>query len=211
MELKYKDIGYWFLLLIPLAILAFCKPYFQYFPVFVDIRLSVHMHTVIASLWILLLIAQPLLVLTKKFKLHRNLGKLSYFVFPLLVASFISLMIHVDNSDFPKALFFSIADVTLLIIFYGLAIYHKKKVQLHMRYMILTAIVFLGPTVGRIGGIWFHQPLLISQGIHYLLIATILIALIMRDKPDLQKARPYLTGSVFYVIHAVLFYSVFID
>jgi hypothetical protein len=77
--------------------------------------------------------------------------------------------------------------------------------------MILTAIVFLGPTVGRIGGIWFNQPLLISQAIQYLLIAIIILSLIIQDRPDLQKAKPYFIGSVFYVIHAVLFYSVFIE
>jgi len=162
MEKKYKDIGYWFLLLIPLAIIAFYKPYFQYFPSFVGIRSSLHIHTFIASLWILLLIAQPLLILKKKFNSHRTLGKISYVLFPLMVASFIPLMINVAQSQFPKALFFSVADLTLLIIFYGLAIYHKTKVQLHMRYMILTAIVFLGPTVGRIGSMVLHQPLLIN-------------------------------------------------
>ena len=211
MEKKYTALGYWFLLLIPLAIIAFYKPYFQFFPSFVGIRSSLHIHTFIASLWILLLIAQPLLILKKKYKSHRTLGKISYVLFPLMVASFIPLMINVAQSPFPKALFFSVADLTLLIVFYGLAIYHKKKVQLHMRYMILTAIVFLGPTVGRIGGIWFNQPPLISQGIQYLLIAAILIALIMRDRPDGQRSKPYLTGSVLYVIHAAAFYSVFIE
>ena len=201
MEKKYKAIGYWFLLLIPLAIIAFYKPYFQFFPSFVGIRSSLHIHTFIASSWILLLIAQPLLVLKKKFNSHRTLGKISY----------IPLMINVAQSPFPKALFFSVADLTLLIIFYGLAIYNKNNVQLHMRYMILTAIVFLGPTVGRIGGIWFNQPPLISQGIQYLLIAAILVTLILRDRPDGQRSKPYLTGSVLYVIHAAAFYSVFIE
>ena len=209
MEKKYKAVGYWFLLLIPLAFIAFYKPYFQYFPTFVGIRLALHIHTFIASLWILLLVSQPLLIHKKKFKSHRNLGKISYVLFPLLVASFIPLMISVAQSDFPKALFFSAADVTLLIVFYGLAIYHKMNVQLHMRYMILTAIVFLGPTVGRIGGIWFGQPPLISQGIQYLLIAIILTTLIIRDRPDRQKSRPYVTGSILYVSHAVVFYLIF--
>jgi predicted ferric reductase len=211
MEKKYKYIGYWFLQLIPLAFIAFYKPYFQYFPSFVGIRSALHIHTFIASLWILLLIAQPLLILNKKFNAHRTLGNISYVLFPLMVASFIPLMIDVAKSPFPKALFFSVADLTLLIVFYGLAIYHKKIVQLHMRYMILTAIVFLGPTVVRIGSIVLHQPLLISQGIQYLLIAGILITLILRDRPDGQRSKPYLTGSVLYVIHAAAFYSVFIE
>jgi hypothetical protein len=119
-------------------------------------------------------------------------------------------MVNVVNSEFPKAVFFSSADVTLLILFYSLAVYHRKKTPLHMRFMILTAIVFLGPTVGRIGGIWLNQPALISQGIQYLLIAFILVFLIYRDKTSQDTSKPYFIGLVAYTLHALLFYIIFI-
>lgn len=208
MEKKYKYIGYWFLLLIPITFLGFYKPYFQYFPDLSEIKSGIHIHAFIASVWVLLLIVQPFLILNKKYNAHRTIGKFSYVWFPILIASFIPLMIDVINSEFPKAIFFSIADLTLLILFYSMAIIHRKRTQLHMRYMILTAIVFLGPTVGRIGGLIFLQPLLISQGIQYALIALILTNLIIRDNPQ-QLTRPYVIGSFGYALHAIAFYIVF--
>ena len=90
MEKKYKYLGYILLLLIPLTFAGFYKTYIGQFPNFDDnIDSLVHFHAFIASIWIVMLIAQPLLVLNKKLKAHRTIGKISYLVFPLLILSFI--------------------------------------------------------------------------------------------------------------------------
>ncbi len=210
MEKKYKYLALWISLLIPLTLLAFYKPYFQYFPSFGEIKPTVHFHAFVASVWIGMLILQPILIQRKKIESHRLLGKISYFWFPALIGSFIPLMMDVAASEYPKVLFFSIADVCLLLLFFTLAINNRKNTPLHMRYMVLTAMVFLGPTVGRIGGIWFNQPPLISQGIQYSLIALILVFLIKGDQNKERSAKPYYLGSFAYLIHALFFYAIFI-
>lgn len=209
MDRKYKYLAYFLSLLYPLALLAFYKPYFQFFPHFDGIKNTVHFHTIVASIWIAFLIIQPVLIGRKKYDAHRLVGKISYVWFPILVASFIPLMVDVFNSEFPKAVFFSSADLVLLILFYSLAIYHRKRTPLHMRYMILTAMVFLGPTVGRIGGMWLNLPILISQGAQYLLVALILAFLIYKDKSSQKKSRPYYVGSTGFALHALIFYIIF--
>lgn len=156
MEASYKNLGYYSLLLIPLTIAAFYKTYITLFPNFpADIDIFIHLHAFISTVWIGLLIAQPFLIANKKVDFHRKAGKLSYVVFPLLILSFIPQIIKAANSAYPKNIFFSLADGTLLIIFYSLAIYNRKTVSSHMRFMITTMLVFLGPTVGRIGPILF--------------------------------------------------------
>jgi len=84
MDKTYKNLGCFPLLLIPLTFVAFFKTYIVQFPNFHPNNNSyIHIHTLIASVWILMLIIQPLLILNGKFAIPRTVGKLSYIVFPL--------------------------------------------------------------------------------------------------------------------------------
>jgi hypothetical protein len=168
MAKSYKYLGYFFLLLFPLTIVGSYKTYIVQFPNFKEnITPFIHIHAFIASIWIGILIVQPFLIINKKFALHRKVGKLSYIVFPLLMLSFVPQIIRTANSDNPKNLFFSLADSFLLILFYSLAVYYKKISSIHMRYMIALTLVFLGPTVGRIGPVLLGWSELFTQNIQY--------------------------------------------
>lgn len=210
MEKAYKNLSYFLILLIPLTLLGFYKTYFNQFPSFEEnINIFVHLHAIIASIWILMLIAQPILIAKKKNKLHKQVGRLSYTLFPLLILSFIPQMIRIINSDYPNFLFFPLADSILLILFYSLAIYYRKKPAKHMRYMIGTAVVFLGPTFGRIGSIVLELPEILSQNILYAIIYFIMIGLILYDKKNGKNYRPYLLILATWVVHQILFNLIF--
>ena len=110
MEKAYRNLGYYFLLLIPLIFIGFYKTYFIQFPSFKEnITSWMHIHAMIATLWIIMLIVQPLLIRNKKFKQHRLVGKISYVVFPLLILSFIPQILRVINSGYPEFVFFPLA------------------------------------------------------------------------------------------------------
>ena len=210
MEKAYKNLGYFFLLLIPLTFLGFYKTYFIQFPSFEEnITSFIHLHAIIASIWILLLIVQPLFILSRNNKLHRKIGKLSYIVFPILILSFVPQMIRIINSDAPQFLFFPLADSVLLILFYSLAIYHRRKVSKHMRYIIGSATVFLGPTSGRIGPHIFEWSEIVTQNIQYGIIYLILIGLIFYDKRNKNNYRPYLLILTTWIIHLIIFNMIF--
>jgi hypothetical protein len=211
MDRSYKYLGYFLLLLIPLTIAGFYKTYIVQFPNFTEnITNFIHVHAFIATVWIGLLIIQPFLIVNRQFALHRKLGKVSYIVFPLLVLSFIPQIIRTANSDNPKNLFFSLADGSLLIIFYSLAIYYKKISSKHMRYMIATALVFLGPTLGRIGPILLGWSELFTQNIEYLIIYTILASLLFYDRANGRKYQPYITIIAFFIIHQIVYHIIFL-
>ena len=211
MEKKYKYLGYLLILLIPLTFIGFFKTYFAQFLNFEEnIDSFVHLHALIATVWILILIAQPLLMLNKKNKVHRIIGKISYIVFPFLILSFLPQMIKIINSENVKILFYPLADSILLIIFYSLAIYNRKTVSKHMRFMIAMALVFLGPTVGRIGGNLLGLSDLLSQNILYGIIYFILISLIFYDKSNKKNYKPYLFAILCYVFHQAIFHMIFI-
>ncbi|MDL5511650.1 hypothetical protein QSE00_07505 [Arenibacter sp. M-2] len=210
MEKAYKNLGYFFLLLIPLTFLGFYKTYFVQFPDFEEnLTTFIHLHAIIASIWILLLIVQPLLIIYRKNQLHRKIGKLSYIVFPILILSFVPQMIRIINSDAPQILFFPMADSVLLILFYSLAMYNRGTVSKHMRYILGTATVFLGPTIGRIGPQILEWSEHVTQNLQYGIIYLILIGLIFYDKRNEKNYRPYLLILSTWVIHQITFNLLF--
>jgi hypothetical protein len=210
LERTYKNLGFLLLLFIPLTILAFYKTYFIHFPGFEnEASYFIHLHALIASIWILMLITQPLLIRYKKNKWHKQIGKLSYILFPLLILSFIPQMIRIIISDNPSVLFFPLADSILLILFYSMAIYYRKKAAKHMRYMIGTAIVFLGPTVGRIGPLVLGLSENVTQNLQYGIIYLILAGLILLDKRQGKYFKPYIIMIIPWVIHQITFNLIF--
>ncbi len=210
MEKAYKNLGYFLILFIPLTFLAFFKTYFSQFPNFEEnIDSYIHLHALIASIWILMLIVQPLLIRNKKNALHKKIGRASYIIFPLLILSFVPQMVKIINSDHPIGLFFPLADSILLSTFYILAIVNRKKVSRHMRYMIGTAIVFLGPTIGRIGPIVLGLESSFTQNMQYGIIYLILLGLIFLDRKHGRNYRPYLLILAGWIIHQIVFNSIF--
>ena len=210
MERKYKLLGYVMIGIIPLIFVAFYKSYFIKFPDFNEgIYLFDHIHGAIAFAWVLLLIAQPILASQKKIALHRKLGRLSYFIFSLLIISFIPELIKIIRRGDTINLFFPVADMCLLISFYLLAIYQRKNVTKHMRYMIALVLVLAGPTVGRIGPLLLGWSPVFTQNIQYTLIYSILLGLIIYDR-NLKKSQPYFVAIVLFMLHQLAFYAVFL-
>lgn len=199
-----KIIGIIFLLIIPITFMGFYLPYFSQFPSFPEINSNfIHIHAIIASLWLGLLIAQPFLIHNKQYQWHRKLGRASYLLFPILILSFLPLMhINYVRGDFANLLF-PIMDMILLNIFYISAIYNKKIIAVHMRYMIAIPMVFLSPTLGRIIDYYVTSSNPLSGNILYGGICLLLMGLILWDKRHKRKFQPYvvaLTGFIVYLI-----------
>ncbi|MCR9065306.1 MAG: hypothetical protein NXI00_15135 [Cytophagales bacterium] len=210
MEKSYQNLGYVLLLLIPLTFLAFFKSYFGQFPNFTDnITPYIHLHAFIASVWILMLIIQPILILKKKNALHRQIGKASYVVFPLLILSFVPQILRILASDYSKFVFFPLSDSIALLLFYVLAIKHRRQMAKHMRYMIGTAIVFLGPTIGRIGPTFLGLSEKLTQNIQYSIIYLLLALLIFRDRRNNKNFRPYINILGVWILHMLIFNFLF--
>ncbi len=207
MEKEYRNIGFIFLLFIPLTFLGFYKTYFVLSPEFVGtVDGYTHIHAFTASLWITLLIIQPLLIRSKNFSLHRTFGKISYLVFFALILSFIPQMIK----EYGKGLFPLNAsfDIALLMLFYILAIKYKKDVAIHMRYMIAVALIFVGPTLGRIIFFLLELEHLAPLQIPYLIVIAILLSLIFWDKKNGRNYKPYIVAVAAFSIYLISLYTI---
>jgi hypothetical protein len=75
--------------------------------------------------------------------------------------------------------------------------------------MIGTAIVFLGPTIGRIGPQILGLSENVTQNSQYGLIYLILFGLIMLDKKHRKNYQPYLMILSTWIIHQITFNLIF--
>lgn len=210
MEKKYLNVGFVFLLLIPITFLGFYRNYFSKFSDFYDINFYIHVHAFIALSWLFLLITQPFLIRSRKYGSHRKLGKISYFIFPLLILSFIPLMINMyNNGDFSRLLF-PLMDISLLLVFYTLAIRNRKNTAIHMRYMIAIPLVFLSPTLGRILNRLLSDPFIDSGHILYGSINLMILVLIFWDRANDKNYQPYMVALSGFIVYETLYHIIFL-
>ncbi|CAN5286248.1 hypothetical protein BH11BAC5_BH11BAC5_41460 [soil metagenome] len=149
---------YFFIFLLLISFAGFYKTYLVKFPNFDGFTWAHHFHGVIMLTWILMLIAQPVFIRTKNFRLHRIVGKASYFIFPLLLLSFFlvaraaylrNIKIESETEALAAMGFSGIPDMFYISILYGLGIYYKKKTSYHLRFFASIGLMILGPGLGR--------------------------------------------------------------
>jgi hypothetical protein len=138
--------------------IAFHPSYLKYFPQFHEFSWIHHVHGALMVSWVTMLIIQPYLIIKNKYKAHRLIGKISYVTAPLVFIS----MILITKLNYLKmvgvmpftevAAFQSLNFITPLnfLLFYSLAVIHKKDVFKHKRYMIGTVFTIFGAISSRL-------------------------------------------------------------
>ncbi|NOT93189.1 hypothetical protein [Ferruginibacter sp.] len=148
---------YFFVFLLLMSFAGFYKTYLVKFPTFDGFTWAHHFHGAVMLTWILILIAQPVFIRTKKIRLHRIVGKASYFVFPLLIlslflvarAGYVRNIKTAGETEALAAMTNGIPDIFYLCILYGFGIYYKKKTSFHLRFFASIGLMILGPGLGR--------------------------------------------------------------
>lgn len=136
------------------------------------LRLVTHIHGMLMSAWTLLFALQVYLIRSKNVKVHMRLGRLGVALAVMIVVVGILTALSAakyGSPSFPPdvtPLGFMIVpftDMVLFPIFFGLAVYWRKRAADHKRMMMLTAISILPAAVVRIpvaslqalGPLWF--------------------------------------------------------
>ena len=185
MEKPHRKIAFLFVGILITSFLGFYKTYFGLFPGFEGTNIVVHFHVATILLWFTLLIVQPMLIWKQKMALHRKLGRFSYLLAFLIVLGFGLVMNHGQLKHKDTGLFgATIFDGLLFILFYGLAIFYKKNSAYHSRFMILSALPFINPGLGRFIGPEISLP------VELLIILSLLVLEYFNQK----KYKPYWIG-----------------
>ena len=216
MERQYKNLGYFFLILVAFVAAGFYKPYFSLIPHFdASITPLVQAHAVLLLSFVAMLIAQPLLIRNRQRQLHANLGKLSYLLMPLLVASCIGVIFKEYDEALSRtgavglaarSIFSDTAQLILLVIFYLLAILNRRNIPVHMRYMIAVALIVAPAGIARVLGYWFEVPRYASGLASNALLDAVLIALILFDRRNRLNSRPYVLALALFVLSHTAFF-----
>lgn len=163
--MPFKSAYLWVIALIALSLFAFWRAYLG---VFSSASIAYHVHGLSAFAWMVLLAAQSWLVHKPgKLPLHRKLGMASLFLFPIFMAGSF-LIIHsmafktAGSAALPAqdGLFYDAFGARLglydiigsaaFAFFFARAIRHRRNVQVHARYLLATALLLLGPALGRV-------------------------------------------------------------
>jgi hypothetical protein len=194
-SLNTKSIIVGMVLLFILLQIGFHPTYIQYFPAFEKFTWLHHVHGALMASWIILLVVQPILIQKEKYKTHRFLGKLSYFIAPLMILSMLLVLrftFHKHILDVAEKVELSnqapiIMQLIGFIVLYALAIFYRKQTYYHMRFMIGTAVLMIIPIVGRIffeyfgATVWYD--LYLSVGLSSFLL--------INDIRNKQNWKPY--------------------
>ncbi|HEV8272446.1 MAG TPA: hypothetical protein VGQ04_14145, partial [Chitinophagaceae bacterium] len=136
---------------------GFYRTYTSEFPNFINKTITIHVHGVLLMTWMILLIVQPLLINTGRVQLHRTIGKVSWVLGPLIIVSMFlvgrgSYGRSIGNFPEKEILATMVLDIRgylTFAIFWTLAMFYRKNSASHMRYMIATGMLAIGPGVGR--------------------------------------------------------------
>lgn len=218
-----SKLGFYFLLYLPLVAVAF---YVTYFSVIGEQPVLTHLHFVVMASWLALSIVQPLLIRAGKWKLHRQVGKISYVVLPMVVVTGYAMLrngavrelnnLHGQVASGAKTLsepeiLSQVYDYALLgtpyifwpAIFYTLAMINRRTMVFHSRYMLAAILTMTGPIVDRIFfislGLTRIGPLP-AELISFLLIDGILLVLLLRDYRQGLPVKPVKFSLAIYLI-----------
>lgn len=162
-------------ILFPLIVVAgFARTY--YLRGFFDVpplpSMVVHVHGLVMTAWVALFGAQVWLIASKRVRVHQRLGLAGVALAAIIVATgFVTALRAAKYGssssppDVPPLAFLAVPlfDLLMFAIFFGAAVYYRRRPAAHKRLMLLTVINFLPPAIARIpveslqaaGPLWF--------------------------------------------------------
>jgi hypothetical protein len=198
MKTKFYSNAYlWMIAVLVITIIGFIPGYFNKLH---KIDIWHHIHGISATLWLILLIVQPALYRFNNIKLHRKIGGFSGFLaLSVVIGGFMMMKIMmqskgkygVDDIEY----YIGIFDAAMLIpfiLFFILGLTFRRKIQLHARYMMCTAIFPLVAPTSRMlpsFGITSWEGFMTGS---LIINEVIFIALIINDRINGKFRLPYL-------------------
>lgn len=199
MDRAYKNIWILFGFILMMIFLGFFKSYFSLLPSFQGVSSYQHLHAFLFLLWFALLFIQPFLIKTGRIKMHRLLGKSTYALVPLMTMSIFVMMreqFQRESAILPldqciANLIVPLPQLLLFVVLYVLAIFNKKNTPVHMRYIIGTSIVLIGPGLGRICISWMYMSFNQAVQLSFLVTELLLAVMILHDIKNRKHYKPY--------------------
>lgn len=163
----------------------------------------VHLHGIVMTAWVLLFIVQVSLVATRRTRVHQRLGIAGGVLAALVVVVGVLTALFAaarGATPGPPPLAFLVVplgDMLVFSVLIGLALYFRRKLQVHKRLMLLAAINLLTPAIARI-----PLSFIINGGplAFFGLTDLVLVAFVAYDTIKHRRLHPvFLWGSIFII------------
>jgi hypothetical protein len=125
-----------------------------------DLPAIVHVHAIVFSIWVLVLLAQAAVVVAGNIRLHRRLGVLgmAYGALVFLVGLLVSVgapALRVRSGFYPLdvggvIVLYNLTDMLLFGAFLALAFAYRNRLELHKRWIIAATAALCGAALGRV-------------------------------------------------------------
>ncbi len=208
----YKNAYAYLALGVVVVLVGFSKTYFRSLS---DFPFPYHVHGVSATLWMILLVVQPYLYKKGALRMHRILGWSSVILVPVIILAGLKMMLlMITNQEvYPPNTVYKLAFIdacTLMgfAIVYCLAIYHRRNLQLHSRYMVTTIFGPLIPALTRLFIFVIPIASTFNMGLtySYVLVELVLMILIAKEYKAKEVRLTYLPFLVFMILQQGLMY-----
>lgn len=157
-----------------LIVIGFARTY--YFRLFFDVpplpSVLVHAHGLLMTAWVALFAAQIWFISSRRVRVHQRVGYAGVALAALVIATGVPTALRAAKygsaaapPDVPPLAFLIVPlfDLVMFAIFFGAAVYFRRRPAAHKRLMLLTALNFLPPAIARIpvaslqalGPLWF--------------------------------------------------------
>ena len=207
----YKNAYLYLALGLVIVVIGFTPSYFSRLS---ELSSPYHIHGISATLWMILLIIQPYLYKKGKLKLHKILGWSSLVLVPMIIIGGMKMMQFMiqHQENYPPDTVYKLAFIDALTLFsfgllFLLAIWYRRNLQLHARYMVSTIFGPLLPALTRVFfilgiGTSFDTALTYS----YLLVELVLILIIWTERTKKEMKITYFPFLAFIVLEHLLMY-----
>lgn len=206
--LPFPRAHYYVLAFFILTIAAFAPSYFLVLP---KAELAHHLHGITATLWIVLLMTQNWSIHNKKWSMHRYSGLASMALVPLFTIGglWVTQETLLSTSPFKdmfgvRLAFADFVATIAFLVFYALALRHRKATDQHSRYMLATLFLLFGPSIARlfanyVPGFLIRAPEDLPKfgdAVHasFVIAITICVILIARDHLNRKPITPFILG-----------------
>ena len=132
----------------------------------------VHLHGLVMTAWVALFVVQTRMIAANRVRLHQRLGYSGIALAVLVIATGLLTALRAGKYGFsaappgippPAFMVVPLFDLVMFAIFFGAAVWYRRRPAEHKRLMLLTVINFLPPAVARIpiaslqalGPLWF--------------------------------------------------------
>ena len=156
---KDRRLYLWVAVLVPVIVLAgFARTYYLkgFFGTPALPSLLVHLHGLVMTSWVVLFVTQVSLVETRRTRLHQQLGVFGAVLSSLVLVIGVLTAIAAAGrgvSPGPPALQFLVIPLGDMLVFgvlVGLALYFRRRLDVHKRLMLLAGVNLLTPAIARI-------------------------------------------------------------